>query len=152
MKWIIKPIAAVVVEILLLAFIQWQITLHEIRFDEPSNISFDKLLIITLLWQFPSSICLVTVINFIHGWRVLQFNVDSERQIFEKLFHDRFIYSQSFYQKSTEKKSPKKYFFIFRFDVWTVIGIVKKIKEMLCLPFEIQFIQIHGNRSRFNCF
>ena len=29
-----------------------------------------------------------------------------------------FIYSQSFCQKSAERKSPKKYFFVFRFDVW----------------------------------
>ena len=51
-------------------------------------------------------------------WRDLQFNVDSERQIFEKLFHERFIYSQSFCQKSAERKSPKKYFSYFFFDDW----------------------------------
>ena len=32
---------------------------------------------------------------------------------FEKLFHGRFIYSQSFCQKSAERKSPKKYFSYF---------------------------------------
>ena len=52
---------------------------------------------------------------FIRERRDLQFNVDSERQFFEKLFHGSFIYSQSFYQKSAERKSPKKYFFIFHF-------------------------------------
>ena len=31
-------------------------------------------------------------------------------QIFETLFHGRFIYSQNFSQKSAERKSPKKYF------------------------------------------
>ena len=59
----------------------------------------------------------VVCVNFICEWRDLQFNVVSERQIFEKLFHGRFIYSQSFCQKSAEAKSSKKYFFfIFRFD------------------------------------
>ena len=33
----------------------------------------------------------VVCVNFIHEWRDLQFNVDFERQIFEKLSHDRFI-------------------------------------------------------------
>ena len=36
-------------------------------------------------------------VNFIHECRDLQFNVDSERQIFDKLLHGRFIYSQSFW-------------------------------------------------------
>ena len=37
----------------------------------------------------------------------------------EILFHGRFIYCQSFCQKSVERKSSKKYyFFIFRFDFW----------------------------------
>ena len=35
-------------------------------------------------------------VNFIRERRELQFNVDSERQIFENLFHGNFIYSQSF--------------------------------------------------------
>ena len=52
-------------------------------------------------------------VNFIREKRDLQYNVDSEQQIFEKIFHCRFIYSQSFCQKSAERKSPKKYFFCF---------------------------------------
>ena len=40
-------------------------------------------------------------------WQDLQFNVDSERQIFETFFHGRFIYTQSFCQKSAEKSSSK---------------------------------------------
>ena len=60
----------------------------------------------------------VACVNFIREWRDLQFNVDSERQIFEKLFLGRFIYSQSFCQKSDEKKSSKKYFSYFIFDDW----------------------------------
>ena len=60
----------------------------------------------------------IMCVNFIREWRDLQFNVDSERQIFEKLFHGRFIYSQSFCQKSAERKSPKKYFSYLIFDDW----------------------------------
>ena len=52
----------------------------------------------------------VVCVNFMREWRDLQFNVDSERQIFEKLFHGNFIYSQSFCQKSAARKSAKKYF------------------------------------------
>ena len=55
----------------------------------------------------------VVYVNFIRDWRDLQFNDDSERQIFEKLFHGWFIYSQSFCQKTAERKSPKKYFSYF---------------------------------------
>ena len=60
----------------------------------------------------------VVYVNFIHEQRDLQFNVDSERQIFEKLFHGSFIYSQSFCQKSAERKSLKKYFSYLIFDDW----------------------------------
>ena len=42
---------------------------------------------------------------------VLQCSLTSTR-------NDRFIYSQSFCQKSAEKKSPKKYFSYFIFDDW----------------------------------
>ena len=54
----------------------------------------------------------VVCVNFIHKWRHLQFKVDSERQIWET-FHGNFIYSQSFCQKSAERKSLKKYFSYF---------------------------------------
>ena len=62
-------------------------------------------------------------VNFIREWRDLQFNVDSKQQIFEKLFHGRFrfICSQSFCQKSAERKSQKIYFFLLRFDAWSRI-------------------------------
>ena len=68
----------------------------------------------------------VVCVNFIREWWTLncgslQFNVDSERRSFKKLFHGRFIYSQSFWQKCVEKKSPKKYFSYFIFDDWPVI-------------------------------
>ena len=54
----------------------------------------------------------VVCVNFIREWLDLQFNVDSGRQIFEKLSHGRFIYFQSFSQKSAERKS------YFIFDDW----------------------------------
>ena len=74
---------------------------------------------------YPASFTIYLVcVHFIHEWRDLQFKVDSERQIIWETLHDNSIYSQSFCQKSAEGKWPKKYFFIFWFDiglgVWTV--------------------------------
>ena len=55
-------------------------------------------------------------VNFIRKWRDLQFNIDFERQIFLRNFlMTGFIYFQNFWQKCAERKSPKKYFFIFGF-------------------------------------
>ena len=54
----------------------------------------------------------------LYMWWDLQFKVDSERQIFEKIFMAIFIDPQSFCQKSAERKSPKKYFFVLCFDFW----------------------------------
>ena len=58
-------------------------------------------------------------VNFIHKWRDLQFKVDSERQIFWETFNANFIYSQSFCQKSAERKSSKKYssYFVLMFGL-----------------------------------
>ena len=58
----------------------------------------------------------VECVNFIYKRRGLQFKVDSERQIFFfwDTFHGNFIFnSQSFCQKSAERKSPNKYFSYF---------------------------------------
>ena len=43
---------------------------------------------------------------------------------FETALNGNFIYSQSFRQKSAEKKSPKKYFniFVFMFDLGFELG------------------------------
>ena len=59
-------------------------------------------------------------VNFIHKWRDLEFKVDSEQQIFWETLHGNFIYSQSFCQKSAERKSPKKYFsyFVLMSGLW----------------------------------
>ena len=59
----------------------------------------------------------VVYINFTGEWRDLQFKVDSERQVFEKVFHGNFIYPQSFCQESAERKLSKKSFRNFRFGV-----------------------------------
>ena len=55
----------------------------------------------------------VVCVIFIHKWRELQFKVDSKRQIFWKIFHINFFYTQKFWQKSGDRKSPKKYFSYF---------------------------------------
>ena len=53
----------------------------------------------------------VVCVGFIHKWQDLQFKVDFEQQIFWETFHGSFLsYSQSFCQKSAERKSTKKYF------------------------------------------
>ena len=56
----------------------------------------------------------VVCVNFVHKWRDLQFKVDSERKIFWETFHANFICSQSFCQKSAERKSAVRFIlFIF---------------------------------------
>ena len=56
----------------------------------------------------------VVCVNFIHERRDLQLNVVSERQIVLRNFSMAwFIYSQSFCQKSVERKSSKKYLFLY---------------------------------------
>ena len=60
-----------------------------------------------------SHITYVVYVNFIHKWWYPEFKVDSKRQIFWEHFHSNFINSQSFCQKSAERKSPKKYFLYF---------------------------------------
>ena len=63
-------------------------------------------------YDLASHITYVVCVNFIHEWRELQFKVDSERQIFEKFFI-AILFTQSFCQKSAEKKSLKQRFHIF---------------------------------------
>ena len=68
-------------------------------------------------YDLASHITHVVCIHFIHEWQGLQIKVDSKLQIFEKLFLGNFIYPRSFHQKSADRKSPKKYFHVFRFEV-----------------------------------
>ena len=70
---------------------------HGVKFSE-NRIAFDPTYIIG---HYNSSVRII--VNFKRERRDLQFNVDSERQIFEKLFDDRFIYFQSFSYKSAER-------------------------------------------------
>ena len=61
----------------------------------------------------------VVYVNFIYEWRDLQFNFDSERQIFWETFHGRFIlYPEFLPEICWEEKADQIFFFIFRFDVW----------------------------------
>ena len=56
----------------------------------------------------------VVCVNFIHKWRDLQLKSTPNDRFFENLFMAIFIDSQSFCQKSAERrKSPKKYFSYF---------------------------------------
>ena len=90
----------------------------------------------------------VVCFNFIRERRDLQFNADSQRQIFEKLFHCRFIYSQSFWQKSAERKSPKKYFSYFIFDDWSGIrtqAFVKSNKPAHYILDHDDFLPVRSN-------
>ena len=81
----------------------------------------------------------VLCINFIPEWRDLQFNVASERQIFEKLFNSRFIDSPSFCQKPAERKSPKKYFFLNNSTKIPVAHVFLEIAFANCLTNFIEF-------------
>ena len=63
-----------------------------------------------------SHIPYVECFNFIHEWRGVQFKVDLERQIFEKLFIAILLTLRVFGQKSAERKSPKEYFFHISFS------------------------------------
>ena len=67
-----------------------------------------------LLTWFLTSLYVVCV-DFIHKWQDLQFKVDSKRQDFCENFHGNYIYSQSFCQKSIERKLSKEYFLYFGF-------------------------------------
>ena len=69
----------------------------------------------------------VVCVNFIYKWRDLQFKVDFERQIFLRNFSWQFLFTQSFCQKSAERKSPQKYFSYFvlmsglEFEPWLFV-------------------------------
>ena len=54
----------------------------------------------------------VVCVNSIRKWRDLQFNVDSEGQIFEKLFLWQVYLLSEFCQKSAERKSLNFSYFV----------------------------------------
>ena len=86
-------------------------TLSVLQYNRGSFFSISYVILQYLEIPYIHNLTHVVCVNFIHEWRDLQFNIDSERQIFEKHFHGRFIYSQSFCQKSAVRKSPEKNFF-----------------------------------------
>ena len=60
----------------------------------------------------------VVSVNFIHKWRgPYSLKPTPNDRFFEKLFMAILFDAQSFCQKSAERKSPKKYFSYFGFDV-----------------------------------
>ena len=62
---------------------------------------------------------LCVLILYMSGGTYSLKSTPNDRFLFiEKLFMAIFIYFQSFCQKSTERKSPKKYFLYFVFDAW----------------------------------
>ena len=61
-------------------------------------------------YDLASDITYGVCVNFIHEWRDLQFKVDFNREVFEKLFTTILFILRVFCQKSAERKSPKKYF------------------------------------------
>ena len=68
-----------------------------------------------------SHITHVVGVNFMRKQRELQFNVDSEQQIFEKLFHGRFILLSEFLSEICWEEIGLEiffFFFIFRFAIW----------------------------------
>ena len=64
-------------------------------------------------YDLPPHITFVVPVNFMHERYNLQFKVDFERQIFEKLFMAILFTLRDICQKSAERKSPKKCFHIF---------------------------------------
>ena len=60
----------------------------------------------------------VVCVNFIHKWRDLQFNVDSERQIFWETFHGNFYLLSEFFPEICWEEIAEEILFVFRFDVW----------------------------------
>ena len=61
----------------------------------------------------------VVCVNFIHEWRDLQFKVDSERQIFEKLFM-AILFTLRVFARNLLRGSRRRniFFSYFIFDVW----------------------------------
>ena len=70
----------------------------------------------------------VVCVNFIHKLWNQQFNVDSERQIFDKLLHSKFL---------PEEIAKEIFFFIFRFDAWN--GIRTRINTLLTRLRQLHF-------------
>ena len=53
----------------------------------------------------------VVCVNFIHEWRDLRFNINLEWQIFEKLFHSRFILLSEFLPQICWGENADEFFF-----------------------------------------
>ena len=60
----------------------------------------------------------VVCVNFLHTWRDLQFKVDSEWQIFEKLFMAILFTLRAFARNLLRGSRRRNISFLFRFDIW----------------------------------
>ena len=56
----------------------------------------------------------VVCVNFMHGWRDLQFIIDSERQIFERLFM-AILFTPRVFTRNLLRRSRQRNIFIFSF-------------------------------------
>ena len=72
----------------------------------------------------------VVVVNFIHEWWDLQFNVYSERQICEKLFHGRFILLSEFLPEICWEEIAEEILFIFHFW-WLTVGCEPRLLRQI---------------------
>ena len=59
----------------------------------------------------------VVILNFIREWRDLQFNVDSKRQIFEKLFF-LFLFTLRIFARNLLRGNPRINIFFFHIMFW----------------------------------
>ena len=56
-------------------------------------------------------------VNFVHEWGNLQFKVDSERHVFEKIFM-AILFTLRIFARNLLRGSWQRIFIFFRFDVW----------------------------------
>ena len=64
------------------------------RFKNPRSDFPNKTIYFNKYYDLASHTTYVVFVNFIHEWPDIKFVVDFERQIFEKLFMEIFIYSE----------------------------------------------------------
>ena len=87
------------------------------------DITFDQILFISfrIIEQLkPPHITHDEWVNYVLEWQNLQFNVDSEQQIFEKRFHGRLILLLEYFLPEIGWKDiAEKIFSYFRFHAWS---------------------------------
>ena len=91
----------------------------------------------------------VVCINFMHEWRKLQFKNDFERQIFKKLFRDRFIYFQEFLVRNLLRESRRRIIVLY-FVLMSGIGFEPWAHILLAnlLPTRLRWLQVKKKNSK----